>query len=119
MKTFRFFTSYVLLLKLLRFPRSVAATIAALPSVSFIPFTRLSLLTLFALSAPAQTPQPDQASLIANIIQKAVKTDHLRAVIVKVTQGDKVVIRQAFGESMTGVPATTAMHFRNGAVAFS
>ena len=47
------------------------------------------------------------------------KTDHLRAVIVKVTQGDKVVISQAFGESMTGVPATTAMHFRNGAVAFS
>ena len=47
------------------------------------------------------------------------KTEHLRAVIVKVTQGDKVVISQAFGESMTGVPATTAMHFRNGAVAFS
>ena len=47
------------------------------------------------------------------------KTDHLRAVIVKVTRGDKVVISQAFGESMTGVPATTAMHFRNGAVAFA
>ena len=47
------------------------------------------------------------------------KTEHLHAVIVKVTQGDKVVISQAFGESMTGVPATTAMHFRNGAVAFS
>ena len=47
------------------------------------------------------------------------KTDHLRAVIVKVTQGDKVVINQAFGGSMTGVPATTAMHFRNGAVAFA
>jgi len=47
------------------------------------------------------------------------KTEHLRAVIVKVTQGDKVIINEAFGESMTGVPATTAMHFRNGAVAFS
>lgn len=47
------------------------------------------------------------------------KTEHLRAVIVKVTQGNKVVINQAFGESMTGVQATTAMHFRNGAVAFS
>ena len=47
------------------------------------------------------------------------KSEHLRAVIVKVTQGDKVVISQAFGESMAGVPATTAMHFRNGAVAFS
>ena len=47
------------------------------------------------------------------------KTEHLRAVIVKVTQGDKVSIKQAFGESMTGVPASTAMHFRNGAVAFA
>jgi len=77
------------------------------------------LFTLFALSAAAQTPQSDQASAIANVVQKAMKTEHLRAVIVKVTQGDKVVISQAFGESMNGVPATTAMHFRNGAVAFN
>ena len=47
------------------------------------------------------------------------KTEHLRAVIVKVTQGDKVIIRQAFGESIDGVPATPEMHFRNGAVAFA
>ncbi len=127
--------SSVLLLKLLRFPRSVAATIAALPSVSFIPFSRLApfmktarlltssflLLTFLACAAAAEKshPQSDQSSTIANIVQKAMKTDHLRAVIVKVTQGDKVVINQAFGESMTGVPATTVMHFRNGAVAFS
>src|SRR5438093_7027558 len=77
------------------------------------------LLTLFARSTTAQTPQPSQAPAIAAIVQKAMKTEHLRAVIVKVTQDDKVVISQAFGESMTGVPATTAMHFRNGAVAFA
>src|SRR5437762_7804769 len=77
------------------------------------------LLALFALSAIAQTPQSEQASAITEIVQKAMKTDHLRAVIMKVTQGDKVIISQAFGESMNGVPATTAMHFRNGAVAFS
>src|SRR5438552_205545 len=69
--------------------------------------------------ASAVTPQSEQASGITAIVQKAMKTEHLRAVIVKVTQGDKVGISQAFGESMTGVPATTAMHFRNGAVAFS
>jgi len=77
------------------------------------------LLPLFALSATAQTRQPDQASAITAIVQKAMKTQHLRAVIVKVTQGDKVVMSQAFGESMNGVPATTAMHFPNGAVAFA
>jgi CubicO group peptidase (beta-lactamase class C family) len=83
-------------------------------------------LTLFAVSlnaaptpaATSQSPQ-EQSSAIATIIQKAMKTEHLRAVIVKVTQGDKVITSQAFGESMTGVPATTAMHFRNGAVAFA
>ena len=81
---------------------------------SFILFT-------FVARATAEAPQssPTQASAIAAIVQKAMKTEHLRAVIVKVTQGDKLVISQAFGESMNGVPATTAMHFRNGAVAFS
>src|SRR5437667_7175247 len=77
------------------------------------------LLTLFARSAVAQTPQSDRASAIATIGQDAMKPDHLRAVIVKVTQGDKVITSQAFGESVTGVPATTAMHFPNGAVAFA
>jgi CubicO group peptidase (beta-lactamase class C family) len=74
---------------------------------------------LFARHTPAQTSQSDQASAITAIVQKAIKTEHLRAVIVKVTQADKVVISKAFGESMNGVPATTAMHFRNGAVAFN
>src|SRR5881396_1761536 len=77
------------------------------------------LLTFVADVTSAETSQSAHASAIATIVQKAMKTEHLRAVIVKVTQGDKVVISQAFGESMTGVPATTAMHFRNGAVAFS
>ena len=75
--------------------------------------------SLNAHATAAEKSQSDQASAIGSIVQKAMKTEHLRAVIVKVTQGDKVVISQAYGESITGVPATTAMHFRNGAVAFS
>jgi CubicO group peptidase (beta-lactamase class C family) len=82
-------------------------------------FLILPLIALNATPPPAEILQRDQASGITAIVQKAMKTEHLRAVIVKVTQGDKVVISQAFGESMNGVPATTAMHFRNGAVAFS
>jgi CubicO group peptidase (beta-lactamase class C family) len=46
------------------------------------------------------------------------KTYHLKAVVIKVTKGGNLVTTQAFGDSMDGVPATTAMHFRNGAVAF-
>jgi CubicO group peptidase (beta-lactamase class C family) len=63
--------------------------------------------------------QSSQASGIASIVRKGMKTYHLRAVIVRVTKGDKVVTTQAFGPSMTGVPATPAMHFRNGAIAFA
>lgn len=47
------------------------------------------------------------------------EADSLRAVIVKVTRGNKVVTKQAFGESLDGVPARTNMRFRNGAVAFA
>jgi CubicO group peptidase (beta-lactamase class C family) len=63
--------------------------------------------------------QSSQASGIASIVRKGMKTYHLRAVIVRVTKGDKVVTTRAFGPSMTGVPATPAMHFRNGAIAFA
>ena len=38
----------------------------------------------------------------------------------RVTKGDRVVTTQAFGPSMQpGRPATPAMHFRNGAIAFA
>jgi CubicO group peptidase (beta-lactamase class C family) len=79
----------------------------------------LSAVSLNARATSAATSQSEQAAAIAKIVQNSMKTEHLRAVIVKVTQGDKVVTSQAFGESMTGVPATTPMHFPNGAVAFA
>ncbi len=44
---------------------------------------------------------------------------HLKAVIVRVTVAGKEVVTQAVGDSMTGMPASTGMHFRNGAVAIS
>ncbi len=61
----------------------------------------------------------NQAAHIAAIVQKAVVADHLNAAIFRVTVDGKPVVTGAFGTSMTGVPATTAMHFRNGSVAFS
>jgi CubicO group peptidase (beta-lactamase class C family) len=70
-------------------------------------------------TTPATAAQPSQAAAIAAIVRNAMTTYQLRAVIVRVTQGNKAVTTQAFGNSMDGVPATTAMHFRNGAVAFA
>src|SRR5216117_2053032 len=92
---------------------------ARLVPFPFFLLTFLSFLLLTLSATSAAPPQPDQASAIAKIVQDAMRTQHLRAVIVKVTQGDKVITSKAFGESISGVPATTAMHFRNGAVAFA
>ena len=72
-----------------------------------------------ATPTPTATPPGQTASAITDIVENAMATEHLRSVIIKVTQGDQVMIRQAFGTSMEGVPATTDMHFPNGNVAFA
>src|SRR3954471_21819194 len=67
----------------------------------------------------AATPPGQTTSAITDIVQNAMATEHLRSVIIKVTQNGQVVTRQALGMSMDGVPATTDMHFPNGNVAFA
>lgn len=62
---------------------------------------------------------PAKAADVRNIIRTAMETYKLRAVIVRVTIDGEDVITEAFGSSMTGVPASTDMHFRNGSVAES
>jgi CubicO group peptidase (beta-lactamase class C family) len=72
-------------------------------------------------AAPPSAPAPAsrQAAAIAAIVRRAMKAGGLRAVLVRVTEGGRVVASQAFGPSLVGQPATTAMHFRNGSVAFA
>lgn len=59
------------------------------------------------------------AGTIEGIVRKAMVAQHLRAAIVQVRSNGSDVFTGAFGESMTGVPATPDMHFRNGALAFT
>lgn len=72
-------------------------------------------------STPPGSGQPpaEQGKAIAAIVRKAMAVYQLRAVIVEVKKGDTIITTQAFGDSMAGVPATTSMNFRNGAVAFA
>lgn len=77
-------------------------------------------------TAPSDAPpgtaasvDPEQAAEIDQLIRTSMDENSLRAVLVKVTVDGEEVITRAYGESMTGVPATTDMHFRNGAVAIS
>jgi CubicO group peptidase (beta-lactamase class C family) len=62
---------------------------------------------------------PTKADAVNRVIEENIEKRHLRSVIVRVTIDGKEILTRAYGESMTGVPATTDMHFRNGAVAIS
>ena len=63
--------------------------------------------------------QGSAAQEVAAAAKRAMEKYHLKAVLVRVTKGTEEVATVVMGESMTGVPATVEMHFRNGAVAIS
>ena len=58
-------------------------------------------------------------SEIDKIVRKIMAENDLKAVIASVAVDGKPVFTKAWGESMTGVPATYDMHFRNGSVAIA
>ena len=58
------------------------------------------------------------AARIDAIVRAAMERDHLKAALVGISV-DGAQELHAWGESMTGVPATPDMHFRNGAVAIA
>ncbi|HEY9366328.1 MAG TPA: serine hydrolase domain-containing protein [Agromyces sp.] len=91
---------------------SGGATPAASPS---------SLPTSTAPDASEQVTSDDavKADAVMQIVRDYMAEAHLKAVIVKVTVDGAEIVTAAEGESMTGVPATPDMHFRNGAVAIS
>ena len=67
-------------------------------------------------STPEQGPGVEEVAVAA---KRAMEKYHLKAVLARVTRGTEEVATLAMGESMTGMPATVDMHFRNGAVAIS
>jgi CubicO group peptidase (beta-lactamase class C family) len=76
-------------------------------------------LTGVAIASPVgarPTQASDEKAEIVDLVRQSIEADSLKAVIVKITRGDDVVLRRAFGNSMDGVPATPNMHFRNGSV---
>lgn len=74
-------------------------------------------------STSAARPRPASAATprarIDAVIRDAIAHHGIKAVIVQATVDGRPVITKAYGMSMTGVPATTKMRFRNGAVAIS
>ncbi|MFG1784832.1 serine hydrolase domain-containing protein [Rhodococcus oryzae] len=70
-------------------------------------------------SPPLSPADPAQTDAVKTIVREAMAEGHLKSVIVRATVDGREILTEAVGESMTGVPATTDMHFRNGAVAIS
>jgi CubicO group peptidase (beta-lactamase class C family) len=79
----------------------------------------LAVFLLWSSSALARAAGGPSASAIENIVRGSMAQNHLKAVIVQVRANRTEVYTGAFGDSMTGVPATPDMHFRNGAMAFT
>ncbi|MFI8292141.1 serine hydrolase domain-containing protein [Streptomyces sp. NPDC085614] len=69
--------------------------------------------------AGSRIPANGPAREVLRIAQQARTEMDLESVIVRVTVGGREVVTTALGESMTGVPADPAMHFRNGNIAIS
>ncbi|GBG40448.1 serine hydrolase domain-containing protein [Mycobacterium montefiorense] len=70
-------------------------------------------------ASQANSADKSRADAVMRVVQNFMTQAHLKAAIIRVTVDGKEVVTQAIGDSMTGVPATTDMHFRNGAVAIS
>jgi CubicO group peptidase (beta-lactamase class C family) len=70
-------------------------------------------------ASQADSADKAKADAVMRVVHNAMTQAHLKAAIVRITVDGKEVVTQAVGDSMTGVPATTDMHFRNGAVAIS
>jgi CubicO group peptidase (beta-lactamase class C family) len=71
-------------------------------------------------ATPAASPVAGGAAeRVVAVARAAMPAAGLRAVIVRATVDGREILTAALGESMTGVPATPEMRFRNGAVAFA
>ncbi|ROQ35562.1 CubicO group peptidase (beta-lactamase class C family) [Streptomyces sp. PanSC19] len=67
----------------------------------------------------SRPPERGPARDVLRIAERAKAEMDLKSVILRVTVDGREVVTAALGESMTGVPAAPALHFRNGNIAIS
>ena len=103
-----------------RLAHTLAAAVGlVLVTAAGLPYARPGGRTRAPSASMTVSVDPAQAAAVDQVVTEVMASQHLRAAIVKVSIGGLEVITKAYGESMPGVPATTDMHFRNGAVAIS
>ncbi|MEU9736910.1 serine hydrolase domain-containing protein [Streptomyces sp. NPDC048002] len=67
----------------------------------------------------SRLPERGPAREVVRIAEQAKEELDLKSVILRVTADRRELVTTALGESMTGVPARPALHFRNGNIAIS
>ncbi|WP_240800397.1 beta-lactamase family protein [Streptomyces sp. ICN441] len=103
----------------MRPPRTVmlllaGALVAASPATAAAPGQAAGTGPPCAASPP---PGGGEARKALDVARQAKAEQHLNSVLVRVTRDGEEVLTAALGQSMTGVPARPAMHFRAGSVA--
>lgn len=64
-------------------------------------------------------PLAEAADGVRRIVERAIAKNDLNSVILRISVSGRPLLSEAWGETMTGVPATTEMHFRSGAIAIA
>lgn len=80
--------------------------------------TRATSAAVLGQATPAATPADDTGAAIVEIARAVMTEADLKAVLLRVMIDGEEIVTAALGESMTGVPATPEMRFRNGAVVY-
>ena len=80
--------------------------------------TAVAIMLLLA-PAPSTAATESPGGAVDAVMTRAMKTYFLKGAIVQVRSNGTTVYTGTYGESMTGVPPTADMHFRNGALAFT
>jgi CubicO group peptidase (beta-lactamase class C family) len=89
------------------------------------PTRLIAVVAVFACAITFTAARPPAASAasvnsrVSALIRDAIAHHEIRAVIFQATKNGRTIMTKAYGDSQPGVPATTDMHFRNGAVAIS
>ncbi len=78
-----------------------------------------ALVLLLVTPVVARAAEPVDVAAIEAAVAETMAANDLKAVIAGVAVGGEPVLLKAWGNSMTGVPATPDMHFRNGAIAIA
>jgi D-alanyl-D-alanine carboxypeptidase len=95
---------------------SALALVGVLATAGCTSVSAATISTRLVACAPASNGENATTAAMSSILSSIKEQDNLSAIIFSAEQNGKPILRTALGTSTSGVPATTDMHFRIGAV---